>query len=60
MINEQDYTGTSSFWQVMEGRKRRYQVLEQNDFNANNANVDYDTIFNQIDKELGDDCSSQS
>ena len=57
MINEQDYTGTSSFWQVMEGRKRRYQVLEQNNFNAN---VDYDLIFEQIDKELDDECNSKS
>lgn len=40
----------------MEGRKRRYQVLDQNDFNVN---VDYDLIFTQIDKELSDECFRQ-
>lgn len=47
-----DYTANNSFLQQMEGRKRRYQVLEQHDFADN---VDYDTLFTQIDKEISDE-----
>lgn len=48
-----NYIGKNSFWQLMEGRKRRYQALEQHNFALN---VDYDQIFTQIDKELSDEC----
>ncbi|MDO9849707.1 hypothetical protein Q7430_10735 [Glaesserella parasuis] len=47
----------SSFWQEMEYRKRCYAELERRDFAGN---VDYDEIFNQIDKDLSDECSSKS
>lgn len=53
----EDYIEKSSFWQQMEGRKRRYQALEQHDFSAN---VDYDKIFDQIDKELSDECFAKN
>lgn len=53
-MNADNCITNCSFWQEMEGRKRRYQALEQHDFNAN---VDYDLIFEQIDKELSDECN---
>lgn len=53
-IERSNYTANRSFLQQMEGRKRRYQVLEQHNFDAR---VDYDPIFNQIDKELSDECN---
>lgn len=47
----------SAFWQEMEYRKRCYAELERRNFADS---VDYDEIFNQIDKDLSDECSRKN
>lgn len=47
----------SSLWQEVEYRKRCYAELERHDFASD---VDYDEIFNQIDKDLTDECSRKN
>ncbi|MDO4698274.1 MAG: hypothetical protein Q4A60_06325 [Pasteurellaceae bacterium] len=53
-MNVDNCTQNGSFWQQLEYRKRCYQALELHHFAAN---VDYAPMFEQIDKELSDECT---